>query len=196
MRSAPKAMEAAPEAQAMTTVSLGPPRPSRQPMTSEWLAGRMERSAPIFGEGPGWSASSQYHASPSSMPPPTAPTMSAMSVRSRGERSASASASRAAARARRSARERRRETPRPPMTSAGTSAAMRERKPSVSMTVSGRMAHSPVERPAQNVLTPAPYGLTTPRPLTTTRVISPSRGRSGTGYRGKESHRRGSRSRR
>ena len=71
-------------------------------------------------------------------------------------RSASASASRAAARARRSARERRREAPRVPTTSAGTSAAMRDRKPAVSMTVSGRMAHSPEARPVQKVLAPAP----------------------------------------
>ena len=31
MRSAPRAMEAAPEAQAITTVSLGPPSARRQP---------------------------------------------------------------------------------------------------------------------------------------------------------------------
>ena len=45
-RSAPSAMEAAPDAQAMTTVSFGPVSPSRPPRVSAWESGRMERSAP------------------------------------------------------------------------------------------------------------------------------------------------------
>ena len=42
------------------------------------------------------------------------------------------------------------------MTSAGTSAAMRERSPSVSMTVMGLIAQAPADRPVQRLLTPAP----------------------------------------
>src|SRR4029453_12373051 len=123
------------------------------------------------GEGRPVRVSSQYHASPSSMPPPTAPMTSAASARSAAPRPASARASRAAARPRRSARARRGETPRPAIASPGTSAATRARKPSVSMRVTGRMAQVPAASPAQNVLVPAPYGLTTPRPLTTTRLM-------------------------
>src|SRR5215813_12643273 len=123
------------------------------------------------GDGRPVRVSSQYQASPSSMPPPTAPITSAASARSAGPRPASASASRAAASPRRSARARRGETPRLAIASAGTSAATRERKPSVSISVMGRMAQAPAASPAQNVLVPVPYGLTTPSPLTTTRLI-------------------------
>ena len=42
------------------------------------------------------------------------------------------------------------------MTSAGTSAAMRERKPSVSIRVMGLIAQVPAVRPVQKLLTPAP----------------------------------------
>src|SRR5882724_3947191 len=131
----------------------------------------MERSALMRGDGRPVRVSSQYHVSPSSMPPPTAPMMRAASARSPRPSPASASASRAAARPSRSARARRDETPSAAMTSGGTSAAMRERNPSVSMRVMGRMAQVPAASPPQNVLAPAPYGLTTPRPLTTTRII-------------------------
>ncbi len=155
MRSAPSAIEAAPDAQAITTVSFGPVRPRRQPRVSACENGRMERSAPIRDEGRP-RAISQYQFSPSSMPPPTAPTRSAASVRAAPSRPASASASRAAASAIRSARERRRDEPSAPMTSAGISAAMRERKPSVSMTVMGLIAQVPAASPFQKLFTPAP----------------------------------------
>ena len=154
-RSAPSAIEAAPEAQAMTTVSFGPVRPSRQPSVSACENGRIDRSALICDEGRP-RAISQYQSSPSSMPPPTAPMSSAASRRAAPSRPASARASRAAARAIRSARERRREAPSAPMTSAGTSAAMRERKPSVSMTVMGLIAQVPAASPFQKLFTPAP----------------------------------------
>ncbi len=42
------------------------------------------------------------------------------------------------------------------MTSAGISAAMRERKPSVSMTVMGLIAQVPAASPLQKLFTPAP----------------------------------------
>src|SRR5204863_5666788 len=99
-----------------------------------------------------------YHASASSIPPPTAPTTSAASTRSSRESPASSSASRAAASARRSARDRRGEPPIP----SGTSAASRHRNPSVSTSVAGRIAQTPALRPFQYALTPVPNGLTTP----------------------------------
>ena len=55
------------------------------------------------------------------------------------------------------------------MTSDGTSAARRDRNPSVSSSVAGLIAHVPADNPVQNVLIPAPNGLTMPSPLTTTR---------------------------
>jgi hypothetical protein len=67
-------------------------------------------------------------------------------------------------RAIRSERERRAE---PPIGS-GTSAPIRQRKPSVSIKVSGRIAETPPLIPSQYALTPAPYGLTTPSPVTAT----------------------------
>ena len=167
IRSAPSAMDAAPEAHAITTVSLGPVRRRRALRVSAWERGRIERRDRMFPVAcPRHSP--QYQFSPSSMPPPTAPTSSADSRRARPSSPESARASRAAASARRSARERRRETRRAGRISAGTSAAMRERKPSVSMRVMGLMAQVPAARPVQKLLTPAPYGLTTPSPLTTT----------------------------
>ena len=95
-------------------------------------------------------------------------------------------------------------TPRaPPSTSAGTSAATRERSPSVSMAVTGRMAQAPADRPVHRLLTPAPYGLTTPSPLTTTRGdaarVIPARtwtGRSAPGSRGRGTRRSDLRARR
>ena len=54
------------------------------------------------------------------------------------------------------------------MTEAGISAAMRERKPAVSMRVIGLIVQVPAASPDQKRVTPAPYGLTTPSPLTTT----------------------------
>src|SRR5262245_6609758 len=164
-------MDAAPEAHAITTVSRGPPRRSREPSVSAWLTGRMERSARIRGEGRPVRVSSQYHSSPSSIPPPTAPTTRAACPRSPGVSTASARASCAAASARRSARARRPDTPSVAIASAGTSAAILERKPSVSTSVTGRIAHVPEDSPVQNVFAPAPYGLTTPRPVTRTLVI-------------------------
>ena len=140
----------------MTTVSLGPHRPRRELNVSACVEGRMARRAPILGEGRPVRVSSQYHASASSMPPPTAPTKSPAQARSVGERSASASASRAAAIAKRSARARLREGPSEASTSAGTSAPIRERKPSVSIAVSGRIAHVPLASPVQKVLAPVP----------------------------------------
>ena len=81
-RSAPSAMEAAPEAQAMTTVSFGPVRPRRQPSVSACESGRIERSARMLPEGRP-RISPQYQSSPSSMPPPTAPMSSADRCRCR-----------------------------------------------------------------------------------------------------------------
>src|SRR5207245_3933466 len=107
----------------------------------------------------------QYHASASSIPPRTAPPASAASARSTRESPASSSASRAAASARRSARERRNEPPNP----SGTSAAIRHRKPSVSMSVTGRIAQAPALKPFQYALTPVPNAPTTPTPLTAFR---------------------------
>ena len=98
------------------------------------------------------------------MPPPTAPTISAVSVRSARPIPASSSASRAAASANRSARDRRVE---PPIES-GTSAPIRQRKPSVSIRVSGPIAETPPVMPSQYALTPTPNGLTTPSPVTAT----------------------------
>ena len=111
----------------------------------------------------------QYQSSPSSIPPPTAPISSAASAplapladpsrrglrgprpaRS-GPRASVATTSRACS-----------------MTSAGISAAMRERKPSVSMTRDRLDRAGAGGEPGQKLLTPAPYGLTTPSPLTTT----------------------------
>jgi hypothetical protein len=54
------------------------------------------------------------------------------------------------------------------LTEAGISAAMRERKPAVSMMVIGLIVQVPAASPDQKRVTPAPYGLTTPSPLTTT----------------------------
>ena len=95
-------------------------------------------------------------------------------------------------------------TPRAPSsTSAGTSAATRERSPSVSMAVTGRMAQAPADRPVHRLLTPAPYGLTAPSPLTTTRGdaarVIPARtwtGRSAPGSRGRGTRRSDLRARR
>src|SRR5712692_2856134 len=139
----------------------------------------MERSARIFGEGLPLRVSSQYHSSPSNIPPPTAPTASAAAARSCPCSPASASASVAAASARRSARERRREAGSDATVSGGISAATRERKPSVSMRVTGLMAQAPAARPDQKVFAQAPYGLMTPSPLTTTREPGDARDMSG-----------------
>ena len=79
-RSAPSAIEAAPEAQAMTTVSLGPVSPRRQPSVSACENGRMDRSALLRDGRPPPSVWAQYQCSPSSIPPPTAPISSAASV--------------------------------------------------------------------------------------------------------------------
>jgi len=125
IRSAPRAMEAPPDAQAITTVSFGPVSPSRQPRVSAWEKGRIERRARMPRAGRP-RVSPQYQSSPSSMPPPTAPTIRAASRARAAGSPASASASRAAASAMRSARERRRETPRAPITSAGISAAIKQ----------------------------------------------------------------------
>jgi hypothetical protein len=46
----------------------------------------------------------------------------------------------------------------------GTSAAIWQRKPSVSIKVMGRIAQAPLLMPSQYALTPAPNGLTTPSP--------------------------------
>ena len=94
----------------------------------------------------------------------TACSSGAASRRSAAESRASSSASRAAVSASRSARARRADPPIVP----GTSAAMRERNPSVSISVMGRIAHAPAVIPCQNALTPAPKGLTAPSPVTTT----------------------------
>src|SRR5207247_2255061 len=51
------------------------------------------------------------------------------------------------------------------------------------MSVMGRIAHVPAAIPAQNVLTPAPKGLTAPRPLTTTALRLPGRPRHSEGKR-------------
>src|SRR5262249_29405731 len=79
-RSAAIASEAAPELQAVTTVSRGPPRPSTLPTTSTWADGKHDASARGSGAVPP-RARCQYHASASSMPPPTAPMISAVSPR-------------------------------------------------------------------------------------------------------------------
>ena len=163
IRSAAIASDAAPELQAVTTVSRGPPMPRTLPTTSTCEDGKHDART-RGGAAAAPRARCQYHASASSMPPPTAPTISAVSARSARPIPASSSASRAAARANRSARDRRAE---PPIES-GTSAPIRQRKPSVSINVSGRIAQTPPVRPSQYALTPAPNGLTTPSPVTAT----------------------------
>jgi len=176
IRSAAMASDAAPELHAVTSVSRGPPSPRALPRTAACDRGSVERSPRVcFGRSP--AKRDQYHPSASSIPPPTAPTISAASARSSRPSPASASASRAAARASRSARERRGE----PATRSGTSAAIRQRKPSVTMSVTGRIAQAPATRPFQYAFTPAPNGLMTPRPLTTTDVTRSPPGRRCTG---------------
>ena len=170
MRSAAIASAAAPELQAMTTVSRGPPSPSRRPITSACEQGSTAaRPAPAAGS-PWPRARAQYHASVSSMPPPTAPTTSAVRASSARESPASSTASAAAASPKRSARERRRDAARRSTAAAGTTAAMRARKPSVSISVRGSIAQRAEASPSQKAFTPAPKGLTAPRPVTTTRV--------------------------
>ena len=162
-RSAAIASDAAPELQAVTTVSRGPPMPSTLPTTSTCEDGKHDARARGSGAAPP-RARCQYQASASSIPPPTAPTISAVSPRSARPIPASSIASRAAARANRSARDRRAEPP----SESGTSAPIRQRKPSVSIRVIGRIAQTPPLIPSQYALTPAPNGLTTPRPVTAT----------------------------
>src|SRR5262249_42587787 len=117
----------------------------------------------------------QYQASASSMPPPIPPTTTAAGRRSARSRPASPTASSAAAPPNRSARRPRRAPA--GRATAGTSAAIRARNPSVSKSVTGPMAHRPPARPAQNGARPSPYGLTTPTPVTTTGLTgaAPSR---------------------
>ncbi len=136
-------------------------------MVSAWAAGSIERSEAAHLGVLSPRARAQYQLSASSMPPPTAPTISAAPARSARPSAASSSASPTAPSASRSARERRGEL----ATSSGTSAAMRQRKPVASTRVIGRMAQVPAARPAQYVFTPAPKGLTAPRPVTSTRLM-------------------------
>ena len=161
--SAASARATAPELHAVTTVWRGPPSANRAARVSACAAGSTDRSATK--DRP--RDARQYQASASSMPPPTAPTTSAASARSRASRPASASASPAAPIASRSARVRRAE----PVSGGGTSAARRHRKPSVSMTVRSRIAQAPAASPDQYALTPGPYGLAAPRPVTTTCLM-------------------------
>ena len=165
--SAASASATAPEEQAVTTLWRGPPRPSRCASVPACEPGSIERSAAAQLGTRSPCARAQYHASASSMPPPTAPTISAASRRSTRPRPASSSASPAAPSARPSARERRGEAP----GDSGTAAAMRQRKAAASKRVSGRMAQAPAARPAQYGLTPTPNGLTAPSPVTTTGLM-------------------------
>ena len=162
--SAASASATAPELHAVTTVCRGPPRPKRLDSVSACAEGSMARTAwTEAGRAPS-RAPRQYHASASSMPPPTAPTTSAAARRSRAPRPASARASAAAAMARRSERVRRAE----PAGVPGTSAPIRQRKPSVSISVRSRIVQTPAASPFQYATSPAPYGLTAPRPVMTT----------------------------
>ena len=203
IRSAPSAMEAAPDAHAITSVSRGPSSPNRKATASACARGRTERRARRPGAGRplrdltpvprlGLVHAAAHRPDEAGRPAPIRPSSAASAI-----------ASAAAASASRSALERRRDALRPSSTSAGTSAATRERNPSVSMAVTGRMAQAPADRPVHRLLTPAPYGLTTPSPLTTTRGdaarLIPARtwtGRSAPGSRGTGTRRSGPRARR
>src|SRR5204862_7502532 len=164
---------APPELQARTPVSRGPVAPYRRARTSACDHGmtcrRRRRST---GSSSPSRARRQCHASASSMPPPMPPITTPAGRSSAGVSAASATASSAAASASRSARERRREARGTSPT--GTSAAIRERNPSVSKSVPGPVAHRPAARPVQNGERPSPYGLATPIPVTTTR-LTPAR---------------------
>jgi hypothetical protein len=170
MRAAASAIATAPELHAVTTVCRGPRTRRRVARVSAWAHGSTLRTAGTRRAARPREVA-QYHASASSIPPPTAPTTSATSSRSPIPRPASLSASSAAVSANRSARVRREEPP----TTSGTSPPMRQRKPSVSMMpLSGRSAQVPLARPDQYALTPMPCGLTAPRPVTTTRLMPPA----------------------
>ncbi len=143
--SAASASATAPELHAVTTVWRGPPSRKRLASVSACADGSIARTAESDAGRVPSRAWRQYHASASSIPPPTAPTTSAAAARSRAPSPASASASPAAPMARRSARVRRAE----PASGSGTAAASRQRKPSVPMRVSSRIAQAPPASPFQ-----------------------------------------------
>ena len=132
---------------------LGPVRPRRQPRVSACENGRIERSAPIRDEG-------RPRASPSTSPRPRA---CRRRPRRRGAPPPRAGAVQARVAPGPRPRPRARSGPRasvggtpsvPYHVGGGTSAAMRERKPSVSMTVMGLIAQVPAASPVQKLFTP------------------------------------------